>query len=106
MATTRGRDRGSRTAVDPAVLLPGEDDLLDVEPGLVERDLLDERLDIVAAPRGEPLTHAVGSGVVGGQRQTRIVELAHQAGEESGAELDVEDGIVEVAARRHQARGR
>src|SRR5213594_264770 len=79
-------DRGSRTPVDPAVLVPGEHDLLDVEARLVERDLLDERLDVVAAPRVQP--------------------LAHQPREEAGAELDVEAGILEVAAGRHQPGGR
>src|SRR5262245_20940746 len=37
-------------AVDPAILLPGQHDLLDVETRLVERNLLDEDLDVVAAP--------------------------------------------------------
>src|SRR5262249_21673699 len=81
---------GSRTRVDPAVLVPGQHDLLDVLARLVERDLLDERLDVVAAPRGQPLAHASGTGVVGRQRQPRIVELAHQPGQEARAELDVE----------------
>src|ERR1700752_4748003 len=86
--------------VDPAVLVPGDDDPLDVEPRLVERDLLDEHLEVVAPARRPPLPHAIGPGIVGGQRETRVVELAQEPGQEAGAELDVERRVVEVTGRR------
>src|ERR1700752_2692404 len=82
--------------VDPAVLVPGDDDPLDVEPRLVERDLLDEHLDVVAPARRPPLPNAGGPGVIGRQREPRVVEFAQESREETGTELDVERGIVEV----------
>src|SRR5438309_11711275 len=96
-------DRGSRTPVDPAVLVPGEHDLLDVEARLVERDLLDERLDVTRLPRLPPLPQAVVAGVVRRHRQPRIAELLHEAGEKRGAQLDVRAGILEQLVAECQA---
>src|SRR5881628_1219894 len=85
----RSRPRRSGPGVDPAVLVPGEHDLLHVEARLVERDLLDEHFDVVATTRRPPLSDAMRPGIVGGDRQARIGELAQEPGEEAGAELDI-----------------
>src|SRR5262249_17350451 len=97
---------GSGAGVDPAVLVPGDHDLLDVALCLVERDLLDEHLDVVAPARRPPLPHTIWPGIVGGQREARIIELSQETRQEAGAELDVERGVVEVTGRGPKPRRR
>ena len=97
--------RGETGAVDADVLA----DALDVVARLVERDALDpiDRIDFARARvaiGGDPLRDAAAAGVVGGERELqRAALVVDHLAEKRRAELGVEGGIGDRAARDRKA---
>src|ERR1700694_5830101 len=87
----------SGNAVEELVRSEGAQATLDVASRLVQRNLLDERVERHPAPRLHPARHRARPRVAGGERERRVLELRVQLAEVCAADAQVHVRVEELA---------